>query len=168
MPPRKPPSPQVGAATDDRRSPHALDLDNYIPAYLAFVSNKLSSGASAVYRKQFGIGIVDWRVMATLAIEPWVLAGRICELNGIDRAAASRSLKMLQSKGLVETRQQDGNLRRQYLALTRKGIELHDRVVKVAHQREEQLLAGFTPAERAQAIGFLLRMHAQLPRLERT
>jgi DNA-binding MarR family transcriptional regulator len=147
----------------DRRSAKALDLDNYVPAYLTFLANKLSSGASAIYRRRFGIGIVDWRIMALLAIEPWIVAGRVCEVIGLDRAAVSRSVRFMVANGLVETRFHNGNERRQFLALTRDGILLHDKIVKVALAREEQLLDGFSDQERKTAIKLLARMHAQLP-----
>ena len=153
------------AFVDDRSSAHALDLDNYIPAYLTWIANKMSSSASAIYRKRFGVGIVDWRIMALLAVEPWIVAGRICDVIGIDKAAVSRSVALMQQKGLVETRFQDNNQRRQYIALTLKGIELHDAMVQVAHEREEALLAGFTAAERKTAVDLLARMHARLPDL---
>jgi DNA-binding MarR family transcriptional regulator len=149
---------------DDRHSPNALDLDNYIPAYLTFLANKLSSGASAIYRRKFGVGIVDWRIMALLAIEPWIVAGRICEVIGLDRAAVSRSVRLMVRKGLVETKFRNGNERRQFLALTRSGINLHDEIVKVALSRERQLLRGFSDEERKTAIKLLARMHAQLPK----
>ena len=59
-------------AEDDRRSPHAPALDSYTPAYLTFLANKLYGGASAIYRRRFGVGIVEWRIMSLLAIEPWI------------------------------------------------------------------------------------------------
>ena len=104
--------------------------------------------------------------MALLAIEPWIVAGRICEVIGLDRAAVSRSVRFMVRKGLVETRFQNGNERRQFLALTRTGLDLHDEIVKVALCRERQLLRGFSEAERATAVKLLARMHAQLPRGE--
>jgi len=155
----------VDGPDDDRRSPNALDLGNYIPAYLTFLANKLSSGASAIYRRRFGVGIVDWRIMALLAIEPWIVAGRICEVIGLDRAAVSRSVRFMVQHGIVETRFQNGNERRQFVALTRKGLRLHDRIVKVALAREQQLLEGFSNQERTTAIKLLARMHAQLPKV---
>lgn len=154
---------QKAVAEDDRRSPHALDLENYIPAYLTFLANKLSSGASAIYRRRFGVGIVEWRIMSLLAIEPWIVSGRICEVIGLDKAAVSRSTQLMMEKQLVETRFQDGNFRRQYIALTHAGLALHDEIVKLALAREQQLLEGFTADERATALKLLARMHAQLP-----
>jgi len=153
-------------AADARSSPNALDLENYVPAFLTWIANKLSSSASLIYRRRFGIGIVEWRIMALLAVEPWITAGRICEVIGLDKAGVSRSVRFLLDKGLAETRFRDNNNRRQFIALTRAGIELHDRIAVVARAREEQLLTGFSDAERALAVRLLARMHENLPQVK--
>lgn len=153
----------VDVASDARVSPNALDLENYVPAFLTWIANKLSSSASLIYRRRFGVGIVEWRIMALLAVEPWITAGRICEVIGLDKAGVSRSVRFLLDKGYVETRYRDNNNRRQFVALTRTGIELHDRIAVVARAREEQLLTGFSDAERAAAVRLLTRMHENLP-----
>ena len=109
---------------------------------------------------RFGIGITDWRIMALLATEPWISAGRVCDVIGLDKAAVSRSVRGMKAAGLVDLRRGDDP--RQSIALTRKGLALHDRIVKVSLARERQLLKGFTAAERKQLIAFLSRMHAQV------
>ncbi len=150
-------------AADARSSPNALDLENYVPAFLTWIANKLSSSASLIYRRRFGVGIVEWRIMALLAVEPWITAGRICEVIGLDKAGVSRSLRFLTDKGYAETRYRDNNNRRQFVALTGSGIALHDRIALVARAREEQLLTGFSEEERAIAVRLLARMHENLP-----
>lgn len=153
---------QSGGFPGDRASDKGLDLDNYVPAFLTFLANKLSSGASAVYRRRFGIGITDWRIMALLAIEPWVPAGRICEVIGLDKAAVSRSVRDMAALGLVETQVQDCDQRRQFIALTREGIVMHDAIVDIALERERVLLADLSEEERRLLVGLLMRMHARL------
>ena len=145
---------------DTRISAQALNLDKYVPAYLTYLAGKMSSSASATYRPQFGIGITDWRIMALLATEPWISAGRICDVIGLDKAAVSRSVRGMQAAGIVDLQRKDDP--RQSIALTRKGLALHDRIVKVSLARERQLLKSFSAAERKLLINFLSRMHAQV------
>ena len=95
------PGPEALDAT--RRSANALDLDHYVPAYLTFLVGKISSSASATYRPRFGVGITDWRIMALLATEPWISAGRICDVIGLDKGAVSRSVRDMKKAGIVET-----------------------------------------------------------------
>ncbi len=147
---------------DTRSSAHALNLDHFVPAYLTYLAGKLSSSASAAYRPQFGVGITDWRIMALLATEPWISAGRICDVIGLDKAAVSRGVRGMKSSGVVEVRWADDDRYRQLIALTRKGLALHDRMVKLSLQRERQLLKNFSAAERKTLIDFLSRMHAQV------
>ena len=145
-----------------RASPHALDLDAYIPAYLTCLAGKISASASAVYRPRFGVGITDWRIMALVAAEPWISAARICAATGLDKAAVSRSVHDLARSGLVEVRPDAVDQRRQVIALTSEGVALHDRIVKLAIAREQKLLEGFSASERKTLLGFLIRLQAQV------
>jgi DNA-binding MarR family transcriptional regulator len=150
--------------SDDRRSPHALDLDDYIPAYLTYLAGKISSGASAVYRPKFGIGITDWRIIALLAGEPWIGASRICNATGLDKAAVSRGVRDLAGAGLIDVRPDRSDQRRQIIALTHKGIALHDRIVELAIAREQALLTGFSDRERNALLAFLVRLEKTVRR----
>ena len=151
-----------GRPDNTRNSAHALNLDNYVPAYLTYLAGKISSSASATYRPKFGVGITDWRIMALLATEPWVSAGRICDVIGLDKAAVSRSVHTMKSNGIVDVERAGDEQSRQLIALTRKGLNLHDRIVKLSLAREQQLLKNFSAAERKMLINFLSRMHAQV------
>ena len=116
------PGPSI--ADNTRISAHALDLDNYVPAYLTYLAGKISNSASATYRPRFGIGITDWRIVALLATEPWVSAGRICDVIGLDKAAVSRSVREMKKAGIVDVRSGDDDHHRQIIALSRKGLTL--------------------------------------------
>jgi DNA-binding MarR family transcriptional regulator len=148
---------------DDRRiSPRALDLDDYVPAYLTYLAGKISSSASATYRPKFGVGITDWRIMALLATEPWISPGRVCDVIGLDKAAVSRSVREMELNGTVEIKRADDDQLRQLIALTHRGLNLHDRIVKLSLARERQLLKNFSTSERKTLVDFLSRMHAQV------
>lgn len=146
----------------ERSSPYALDLDRYIPAYFTFLAGKISASASAIYRPRFGVGITDWRIMALVAAQPWISAGRICAATGLDKAAVSRSVRDLAKAGLVDVLPDGNDQRRQTIALTRKGLALHDEIVKLAVAREEELLEGFSRGERRMLLAFLMRLQARV------
>jgi len=145
-----------------RMSAQALDLERYIPAYFTYLAGKISNSASATYRPRFGVGITDWRIMAMLASEAWISAGRICSATGLDKAAVSRSLRILESAGLIDIRPDQADQRRQSVALTRKGVALHDRIVALAIEREQWLLQGFSAGERKRLLDFLRRLQARV------
>ena len=81
---------------------------------------------------------------------------------GLDKAAVSRGVQGMKSNGIVDVQRTDDDQSRQLIALTRKGLNLHDRIVKLSLAREQQLLKNFSAAERKMLINFLSRMHAQV------
>ena len=141
----------------DRRSACALDLRAFVPAALTLLAHKISASASAAYRPRFGIGVTEWRVIALLGVEPWIAPVRIAETTGLDKAAVSRAVADLRATGLVEERTEPSR-RRGVLALTARGLALHDELVEAAQARQDRLLAGFTHEERAKLQEFVDRM----------
>ena len=77
------------------QNPQFLDLARYVPALITFLANKLSASASGQYRKMFGVGIVEWRVIALLAVEPETTANSVSNVIGLDKALVSRTVKKL-------------------------------------------------------------------------
>ena len=142
--------------------PSPLNLDHYVPALLTSLTNKMASGASACYRKHFGIGIVEWRVLAMLAVEDQISANRVVQVIGLDKSAVSRALKLLEQDGYVSTEVDVGDARRYTVSLTGAGRELHDKVLMVALERERLLLATLSNDEIETLVSFLHRMSAQL------
>jgi len=141
----------------------ALDFKRYVPALLLHVSNKMSTGANAVYRRNFGIGVTEWRVLALLASEPNVSAQRICEMIGFDKAIVSRVVKSLQARGDVTVLPDAADSRKHRLVLSAKGRKLHDRIMLVALERERRMLTGFSHREVEVLRDLLHRLHANLP-----
>ena len=144
-----------------------LDIEHYVPGLLTFLANKLSRGASAIYRREFHLGINDWRVMALLALEVQTVAGRIALLLGVDKSVVSRSLASLERRGLVSIDEPTATARARMVRLTDPGRALHDRMIEVALERERRLLACLSTEERQSLVNMLGRLHASLPEVNR-
>jgi DNA-binding MarR family transcriptional regulator len=142
-----------------------LDLARYVPGLLNFLSNKLSAGASKCYRKHFGVGVVEWRMLSMLAVENGISANRICQVIGLDKGAVSRALQGLEVSGYITTAVDHRDARRYTVSLTTQGRALHDRIFEVAMERERRLLDDFTPAEVDQLVEMLGRMHRKIERV---
>lgn len=140
-----------------------IDFDSYLPFGLTAISNKIARSASRTYLRRFGVGINEWRIISNLRVWPGTTANTICQRCGLDKAAVSRSLKLLEDAGMVETDKEGGDTRGRNLRLTEKGDELHDRLIVVALQREARLLTGFTEFERSMLLSFITRLHANVP-----
>jgi DNA-binding MarR family transcriptional regulator len=139
-------------------APPRLDLDSSASVLLAFLGNRLNATGSAAYRKHFGLGITEFRLLAMLAVEPDIVAARVCEVMGIDNGAASRALRDLERRGLVEHRPDEQNRAYRRWSLTGAGGTLHDQAVRIAIERERLLLLDLSAEERGQLIDMLRRL----------
>ena len=120
----------------------AIDLQTYIPSFLSTINNALSRGASQQYRKQFGVGIVEWRVISMLAIEPNIPAVRIGEVICTDKGQISRALLKLSELELVESEIVSADIRKKNWWLNDAGYALHAQILELAVEREKQLING--------------------------
>lgn len=148
-----------GAAPD----PAAFDPAVYVPALLSTLNNRLSSGASDLYLRRFGVGINAWRILTVLKQTPGCTAAFIAERAAIHLTVISRSLGEMQLLGLVEI---DGRQRQRLIELTPQGRQLHDRIAAVALQREARLLAGLSGHEVVLLRGLLERLTANLAEVD--
>ena len=139
-----------------------LDLDRYVPAFITFIANKLSNSSTAFYQKNFGVNVTDWRIMSLLAIEPGIPASRICHVIGFDKGPVSRTLSVLQKRGLVTIRTAPDDGRTHSISLTAKGRATHDKVIVAALERERRLLSCLRKDEREVLIDLLRRVHGNL------
>jgi len=140
-----------------------IDAANYVPHHLSIVNNGLSWGASRIYLKMFGVGINEWRVLSALTNEPGITASRIVEMVALNKSVVSRSARALEETGHVRSDASDG---RRLLYLTPSGVALHDRIIAVAIQREQALLAGFSDADKDALCDLLQRMRTNLRRVD--
>jgi len=158
------------AARDKARTDNdtgVIDLERYVPAFLTWIANKLSRGASQHYLNVFDVGIETWRCLVLLAIHKSISAQRTSRIIGMDKASVSRCFKSMQAKGLITLAldADDGRLR--IAALTPKGRALHNAIRGIALERERALLEVLNDYERNTLVRLLKRLHENLPAVER-
>ena len=154
------------ARADDAPPPNVIDLDRYVPAYLTWIANKLSRGASQHYLAAFDVGIEVWRCLVLLAIERTITAQQVSRVIGMDKASVSRCFKSMQARGLITLSLDAEDGRARLATLTRKGRELHDRIMAIAVERERVFLSVLTGTEQELLIDLLKRLHENLPAVE--
>lgn len=143
-----------------------VDLDNYAPAYLTWIANKLSSGASQAYLAAFDVGIESWRVLVLLAIEGSISAQKACGVIGMDKASMSRCFKTMQARGFIELALDPQDGRARIARLTPAGRAVHDQIRDIALERERVFMSVLTVAERKTLLDMLRRLHENLPAVE--
>ncbi|MBT2321912.1 winged helix-turn-helix transcriptional regulator [Variovorax paradoxus] len=146
--------------------PRTVNLERYVPAYLTWIANKLSRGASQYYLSTFDVGIEIWRCLVLLAIEEGITAQQVSAVIGMDKSSVSRCFKTMQARGLISTELDiaDGRVRK--AVLTPKGRHLHSQMVGMALDRERAFLSVLKEHEVDVLLGLLQRLHANLPTVE--
>ena len=143
-----------------------IDFERGIPFLVAALGNKLSDIASRGVRRDLGIGLMEWRILAMLVVEAEATPARIGLVAGVDKSVVSRAASSLEGQELITISADPSGRRQTRLILTPKGLEMHERGIPMAFERNEALLHGFTAEERAQLAELLRRATANLPRME--
>lgn len=128
--------------------PEEFALEDFLPYRLSLLSNTISQGISAAYRKAYGLSVTEWRVVAILGRYPGLTATEVMERGAMDKVAVSRAVAKLQDKGLVQRSAHAEDRRRLPLELTSdKGWKTFREVVPEALAYEQELLRALSPDE---------------------
>jgi DNA-binding MarR family transcriptional regulator len=159
----------VNAALSERQPdglakthPQVVDLATYLPHHITVIANKWARGSSRIYLKRFGIGVNEWRVLSTIAIEPGCTANRIWQMTSVDTAIISRAAKALEKAGFISARPDPQDPRRTLLDLTPAGTAKHDAIMQVALARQAKLFSGLAPDEIATLTRMILCIRGNL------
>jgi DNA-binding MarR family transcriptional regulator len=144
-----------------------VDLERYVPAFLTWIANKLSGGASTAYLSAFNVGIETWRLLVLLAIEKSLTAQAISRTIGMDKSSVSRAFKSMQLRGLITISLDDADGRLRVATITTKGRALHDEILELAMERERAFLSVLNEKDRETLICLLRRLHDNLPVVEK-
>ena len=167
--------PQPATAMPTSRTPRAksaatkplvVDLEHYVPAFLTWIANKLSRGASQHYLAVADFGIETWRCLVLMAIEGSISAQQVSKVVGMDKGSVSRCFKSMQTKGLITLGLDADDGRVRIATLTKQGRKLHDQILGIALERERVLLSVLNAQERETLIALLARLHENLPEVD--
>ena len=129
---------------------------------LVALANRVSASASRAYLRNFGVGVMEWRVLALLALKERTTAQEVSQLSGLDKSSVSRAVQaLLRRRDVAATADQTDN-RRTVLTLTGQGETLHDRILTSSLARERLLLHGLTQDERRTLFDLLSRLSANM------
>jgi DNA-binding MarR family transcriptional regulator len=126
-----------------------LQLDEFLPYRLSVLSNVVSQALSAAYSGRFGLSIPEWRVLAVLALQPGLSAAEVAERTAMDKVAVSRAVGALLRAGRLQRKFSKDDRRRSVLQLSARGEADYARVVPVALEYQQALLAPLDASDRA-------------------
>lgn len=138
--------------------PSGFDLNRITGYRLSALSNRLTLWSARVYRREFGVSSLEWRVIASLAALGPVTARDVAEFSVLDKSNVSRAVHRLTGRGFIEQSGHPFDGRSRILTLTEEGRTLHGKISAHSRQREEDLFRNFTEAERESFAAFLTRL----------
>lgn len=149
----------------EKASLSTWDIDNYVPALITWVYNKVASRSSSIYLARFGVGLTDWRIIAYLGLFDGGTNAQIFDYIGLDKAAVSRAVSRLKTKGIAVVT--PINRRDLKIELTKEGRELGEEILSVALEIEANLLAGVTEEEKQQLLAILRKVLGNVPTIKK-
>jgi DNA-binding MarR family transcriptional regulator len=152
------PAPQVLAPTEVFR--------DHFPTLIAILANRLTRGASNYYRRAHGLGVTEFRILYALRETGDLSAFEIARVTDLDKAAVSRSMRLLEGLGYIRIVRTGKADRRIVAAVTEAGRAAQERLHAISHARQVKYLDGMSEAVAEQFRLLLTRMFAALVALE--
>jgi len=136
-----------------------LTVDAFITTMMSQVGNALRRTITLPYAEQFGVSVSEWRVLSLVAHAGRVAFSDLVRQSTSDKALVSRTLKLLEGRGLVEL-QAEGNTPRKkvYCVVTPAGKTLHSDAIPIARRRQAAAIRVLTPDERDAMYRALLKL----------
>lgn len=141
--------------------------DDSVSFLVMSLARRLNRGASDFYLRQFDIGMADFRVLLALGLSRGLNVGAVALAADVDKAAASRSLRQLQERGLVQMEQTSTRGRAAIVHLTAEGVAYEREIRRAARRREKRFVASLAPEERAQAAGLIRKLIGNVPEMNK-
>lgn len=124
-----------------------LRLDDWLPYQFSVITNRVSSLLARMYSEEFGIGVVEWRLLANLGSFSPMSAKELSESTAMDQVSVTRALTSLVDKKLVSRKVDAKDRRKVVLRLTKAGTDAYERVMPLAKAIEQELTSALTPQD---------------------
>jgi DNA-binding MarR family transcriptional regulator len=148
------------------KAAEAVERGNYqrrVAFLLGAVSNLMATGGSRLFRQAFDLGLGEARLLYVLGYEADLTVGRASHIMGIDKAATSRALAVLERRELAKATVDATDARQRVIRLTPSGKRLRDRLIAVALDREKRVLSIFSAEEVEMLASLLQRLRIHIP-----
>ena len=125
----------------------AFKLEDFLPYRLSVAASRVSRLFARRYSEAYGLGIPEWRVLAIVGRFGTLSPSAVGEYAAMDKVKVSRAAANLVARGLLRQTQDPHDGRGRLLHLTRRGITVHQGMVPLACELEEQLAEGLSRTE---------------------
>jgi len=135
-----------------------MELASFLPYRFSVLTHNISQSIASIYSRRFHISAQEWRIIANLGNRQPLSANEIGSHVNLDKVQMSRALNKLISKGLVLRTLDKLDKRKSSLKLSRKGLQLYEKIVPIALERERQLLTVLNRQEKTQLDAILAKL----------
>jgi DNA-binding MarR family transcriptional regulator len=125
----------------------AFKLEDFLPYRLSVAANRVSRLFARRYSQAYGLSIPEWRVLAMVGRFGTLSPSAVGEWTAMDKVKVSRAAASLVTRGILRQTQDPLDGRGRLLRLTRKGTAVHQSMVPMACELEEQLAGGLSRTE---------------------
>lgn len=126
-----------------------LTVDVFITTLMSQVGNALRRTVTAPYVEEFGLTVSEWRLLSLIAHARRIAFGDLVDQSTSDKALVSRTLKLLQARGLVVLETQGAGPRKKtWCSVSAQGEQLHDQALPIARARQADAIRLLPHAER--------------------
>ncbi len=149
--PKSPPAslPLADPWSDLSEAGDGLTVDNFLTTFMSQVVTALRRSITLPYAEKFELTVPEWRLLSLLAHAKRLPFAELVLQSTSDKALVSRTLRLLEKRGLVEI-QQEGNTPRKRLIcfITAEGEALHEKIIPLARRSQAEIIRVMTPEER--------------------
>jgi DNA-binding MarR family transcriptional regulator len=142
-----------------------LELERFLPYRLNVVAESVSRALSRLYAERYGIGVPEWRVMATLGEYERMTAKQVGAHSRMHKTKVSRAVAALEDKGLIEREPNEEDMREAFVALTGRGLRVYQDLAPRALAFERALDKTLGAGERAHLDAILRRLEERAQEL---
>ncbi|MGQ0543820.1 MAG: MarR family winged helix-turn-helix transcriptional regulator [Betaproteobacteria bacterium] len=123
--------------------------DELLTGKLVLLGRLLSQSAAAVYRRRFGLGQEEWRIVARLGSQEGLPLKELGRRASLRKSQISRAAASLIARRLLSRRTGEEDAREARLHLTARGRRVQQEIVRTAARRSEFLARTMTKKELA-------------------
>lgn len=125
-----------------------LELQSFLAARVNRLARLLNKPTDRTYFVDFGISMLEWRVLAHLSQISPCLARDLSARMAIDKASISRVLRRLHKRKLIAIRASNDDARASILTVLPAGAKMYRSILPSARERQAALLNVLDAEER--------------------
>ncbi len=125
------------------------------------LANALSHGAALRYRRDFGVSLMEWRILALLGGFAPLRLTELAKESGLDKSQASRAIAALVARGLVLREIGREDAREVALRLSAAGRRTYAGLIRAARERDAAFTGCLSAEERTVLDAAIRRLGAE-------